>query len=165
MPLLNLIRWQSEKYILLDWQAASYRIHINISMYSQQCKTCTATQNNTHRGYPNNRCQHFSVLNFIATLPYRIWHINASLNAPKPKWPRNAIMRFFRRLSNLCTLPTIRIHFDTLLYTSIRYDTLRYVTIHFDTLRYVTIHFDTVWYSLIHLTVCRCVTFAPLPSR
>ena len=95
------------------------------------------------------------MLNFIATLPYRIWHINASLNAPKPKWPRNAIMRFFRRLSNPCTLPTIRIHFDTLRYVTIRYDTLRYVTIRYDTLRY----------SLIHLTVCRCVTFAPLPSR
>ena len=77
------------------------------------------------------------MLHFIATLPYRIWHINASLNVPKPKWPRHAIMRFFRRLSNLCTLPTIRIHFDTLWYVTIRYDTLRYSSIQFDTVWYI----------------------------
>ena len=96
------------------------------------------------------------MLNFIATLPYRNWHINASSNAPKPKWPRNALMRFFRRLSNLCTLPTIRIHFDTLRYTLIRYDTLRYVTIRYDTLRYSLIQFDTVWY------IWQCADVLPL---
>ena len=96
------------------------------------------------------------MLNFIATLPYRNWHINASSNAPKPKWPRNALMRFFRRLSNLCILPTIRIHFDTLRYTLIRYDTLRYVTIHFDTVWYSLIQFDTVWY------IWQCADVLPL---
>ena len=116
------------------------------------------------------------MLNFIATLPYRNWHINASSNAPKPKWPRNALMRFFRRLSNLCTLPTIRIHFDTLRYVTIHFDTFRYTLIHFDTfrytlirydtLRYVTIHFDTVWYSLIQFDtvwyIWQCADVLPL---